>query len=74
LKKFNIGINDVTNGVFLPANRATQVIAGETIHSTLHTKGYYDAVNAALAKAATRQQAINILQDIRMALQSGDYP
>jgi hypothetical protein len=74
LKNFNIGINDVSNGVFLPANRATQVIAGETIHSTLHTKKYYDAVNDALAGATTRQQVIDILQSIRMALQSGDYP
>jgi hypothetical protein len=74
LRKFNIGINDVSNGVFLPANRATQVIAGETIHSTLHTKEYYDAVNRALAGAATRQEAIAILQNIRAALQSGDFP
>ena len=74
LKKFNIGINDASNGVFLPANRATQVIAGETIHSTLHTKEYYDAVNEALRGATTRQQVIGILQNIRQALQSGDYP
>ena len=71
---FHIGINDVSNGVFLPANQATQVIAGETIHSTLHTKEYYDAVNQALAGATTRQQVIGILQNIRQALQSGDYP
>jgi hypothetical protein len=74
LKKFGIGINDASNGVFLPADRATQVIAGETIHSTLHTKKYYEAVNDALAKANTRQQVIDILQSIRLALQSGDYP
>jgi hypothetical protein len=74
LQKFNIGINDVSNGVFLPANRATQVIAGETIHSTLHTDEYYDAVNEALESATTRQEAIAILQGIGRALQSGDYP
>jgi hypothetical protein len=74
LQKFNIGINDVSNGVFLPANRATQVIAGETIHSTLHTDEYYDAVNEALESATTRQEAITILQGIGRALQSGDYP
>jgi hypothetical protein len=74
LKKFNIGINDASNGVFLPANQATQVIAGETIHSTLHTKKYYDAVNDALSGAITRQQAITALQTIRSALQSGDFP
>jgi hypothetical protein len=74
LQKFNISINDVSNGVFLPANRATQVIAGKTIHSTLHTKKYYDAVNEALENATTRQEAIAILQGIGRALQSGDYP
>jgi hypothetical protein len=74
LRKFNIGINDVSNGVFLPANRATQVIAGETIHSTLHTKEYYDAVDDALKSATTRQQVVTILQNIRAALQSGDFP
>jgi hypothetical protein len=74
LQKFNIGINDVSNGVFLPADRATQVIAGETIHSTLHTRKYYDAVNEALKNATTRQEAIDILQGIGRALQSGDYP
>jgi A nuclease family of the HNH/ENDO VII superfamily with conserved AHH len=74
LQKFNIGINDVSNGVFLPANRATQVIAGENIHSTLHTKEYYDAVNEALMIAKNREQAIDILRGIGQALQSGDFP
>jgi hypothetical protein len=74
LRKFGIGINDAANGVFLPANRATQVIAGETIHSTLHTRAYYDAINQALETATTRQQAIGILRDIAQALQAGDYP
>lgn len=60
--------------MFLPANRATQVIAGETIHSTLHTNEYYDAVNEALDNAATKQEAIAILQEIGRKLQSGDYP
>jgi A nuclease family of the HNH/ENDO VII superfamily with conserved AHH len=74
LEKFGIGINDVVNGVFLPANRATQVIAGETIHAPLHTKDYYDAVNEALKKATTKQEVIDILRDIGQALQAGDYP
>jgi A nuclease family of the HNH/ENDO VII superfamily with conserved AHH len=74
LQKFGIGINDAENGVFLPASRATQVIAGETIHSTLHSDKYYDAVNDALEVAKTKQEAIDILARIRRALQAGDYP
>ena len=74
LQKFGICINDAENGVFLPANRATQVIAGETIHSTLHSNKYYEAVNDAIETAKTKQQAIDILARIRRALQAGDYP
>jgi hypothetical protein len=74
LRKFGIGINDAENGVFLPANKATQVIAGETIHSTLRSYKYYDAVNDALEKAKTKQEAIDTLARIRQALQAGDYP
>jgi len=74
LRRFGIGINDAENGAFLPANRATQVIAGETIHSTLHSNKYYEAVNDALAMATTKQEAIDILARIRQALQAGDYP
>jgi hypothetical protein len=74
LQKFNININSAANGVFLPANRATIIIGGETVHSTLHTAAYYDAVNEALSEATTRQQVIDTLQRIGRALQSGDYP
>jgi hypothetical protein len=74
LQKFNIGINDVSNGVFLPANKATQVIAGETIHSPLHTDKYYETVDKELMMAETREQAIDILRRIGQALQSGTFP
>jgi hypothetical protein len=74
LQKFKIGINSAANGVFLPANRATTIVGGETVHSTLHTDAYFDAVNEALRKATTREQAIDILQLFGRALQSGDYP
>jgi hypothetical protein len=74
LKRFGIGINEAVNGVFLPANRATQVIAGKTIHSTLHTDAYYEAVNKALRGATTRQEVIDTLRSIGKALEAGDYP
>jgi hypothetical protein len=74
LQKFNISINDASNGVFLPANKATQVIAGETIHSPLHTDKYYETVDKELMMAETREQAIDILRRIGQALQSGNFP
>jgi len=74
LNRFGIGINDAVNGVFLPANRATQVIAGKTFHSTLHTDAYFEAVNEALREATTKQEVIEILRRIGKALEAGEYP
>jgi hypothetical protein len=74
LKKFKIRINDASNGVFLPAEETTEPTNGEAIHGTLHTNKYYGAVNDALAKATTREQAIATLQEIGRKLQSGGYP
>jgi hypothetical protein len=74
LKKFKIGINDASNGVFLPAEKTTQPTNGEAIHGTLHKNKYYDAVNDALAQATTREEAIATLQEIGRKLQSGGYP
>jgi len=74
LKHFGININAAANGVFLPATEDTVNIGGEAVHRPLHTKEYIEAVNEALKKATTRQDAINILQSIGRALQSGGYP
>jgi hypothetical protein len=74
LKGFKIGINDASNGVFLPADKATLVINGETIHGSLHTNAYFEAVEEALQKATTREQAVDILRRIGQALQSGNFP
>jgi hypothetical protein len=62
------------NGVFLPANKATQVIAGKTIHASLHTTAYHEAVNEALRPLTTRQQVIDKLGSIAQALEAGDFP
>lgn len=45
LQKFNIGINNAVNGVFLPANVNSPNPAGSTVHSTMHTNSYYMLVN-----------------------------
>ena len=71
LRHFGIGINDAVNGVFLPATRASPNPTGAAVHSTLHTKRYYDAVNEALQAAGTRAEAEAILRSFRQLLLSG---
>ena len=71
LRRFGIDINDAANGVFLPANRMTSNPAGAAVHSTLHTRKYYDMVNKMLDKAETRAHAEAILKRIRQKLLSG---
>ena len=74
LKKFGISINSAVNGVFLPADKATEIINGETIHASLHTQPYFDAVEDALRMATTREEAADALRRIGRALQSGNFP
>ncbi|MBX3595643.1 RHS repeat-associated core domain-containing protein [Sphingomonas sp.] len=71
LNRFNIGINDAVNGVFLPANRALAGTTTAAIHSTVHTRAYYQAVNRALSAATSRTEAEAILLQLRQRLLSG---
>ncbi len=74
LKKFGIGINDPNNGVYLCRN--TKTLCGEpgAIHSKLHTKDYYNAVNNRLRLANTREEAIAALRQIARELKDGKFP
>jgi hypothetical protein len=74
LRKFGIRINDPENGVWLPASKKIPNPDGLAVHRPLHSYGYMDAVTEALKKATTKQEAIDILQSIGRALQSGGYP
>jgi hypothetical protein len=74
LKRFGIRINDAANGVWLPANKDTPNTSGGIPHRPLHTNAYMEAVNKALAKATTRQEAIDTLRSIGEALRSEGYP
>jgi hypothetical protein len=74
LKRFNIGINDASNGVFLPADESTQLTNGEAIHASLHTKDYFEAVEEALREATSREDALRILRRIGQGLQSRTFP
>jgi RHS repeat-associated protein len=74
LARFEIGINDAANGVFLPANRTSANALNAAVHSSVHTPAYYQAVNELLGQATTRQQALEALGAIRQALLSGGFP
>jgi len=64
LQRFGIGINEATNGVFLPVGT----------HARIHTNAYYNAVNSALGQAATHGEAVQALQLIRQSVAAGSFP
>ena len=74
LERFGININDVANGVFLPANRSSFNPAGSAVHSTLHTDSYYKAVDEMLSGASSRSEVLALLDQVRFQLQQGGFP
>jgi A nuclease family of the HNH/ENDO VII superfamily with conserved AHH len=58
LKKFEIGINEAANGVFLPSK----------FHRQMHSEKHYRSVNYALEQATTRDEALEALDTIRRSL------
>ena len=71
LRRFGIGINDAVNGVFLPATRTSPNPTGAAVHSTLHTKRYYETVDKMLRPAKTRAEVEAILREIGRILLTG---
>lgn len=63
LKKFGIGINDAVNGVFL----------SQSHHRKLHINAYYEKVNDLLEAADSKEEAIEILNDIARQLRRGKF-
>ncbi|HZI09231.1 MAG TPA: AHH domain-containing protein, partial [Myxococcus sp.] len=74
LRRFRVDIDDAANGVFLPSNSNVATTAPGSIHSTIHTKKYYDTVNDDLIGATSRQEVLNILALVRQRLLQGTYP
>ncbi len=66
--------NDASNGVFLPSNRFSPNASGAAVHSQIHTKAYYEAVEDALRSATTRDKATATLDSIRLRLLGGGFP
>jgi phage-related protein len=70
LAKFDIDINDASNGVFLP----TVEDASEALyHPSLHTNEYYETVNTMLRRAENKDDALEILDDIAEQLLDGTF-
>lgn len=59
-QRFDIGINEASNGVFLQSG----------VQAQIHTSAYYEAVNAALMQATTRRKAGTGSGVIRQAIMS----
>ncbi|MDL2268619.1 MafB family polymorphic toxin [Desulfosarcina sp. OttesenSCG-928-G17] len=81
LNKFNISINDASNGVFLPSNKNSLINSlgnviddNAALHSTLHTNKYYDTVNDLLRQAQTKQEVLDTLDYIQNKLLDGTFP
>jgi hypothetical protein len=72
LTRFGIDINDAHNGVFLPDTPSSA--APGLYHRTLHTHVYFEEVNARLSQATSRQDVLDILNDIRTELLNGTFP
>lgn len=71
LDDLGVHIDDAANGVFLPARRSSPNPTGAAVHSTLHTKNYYKAVNKALEKANSAKDARRILRQLGVRLLEG---
>jgi len=59
LKKFEIGINDAVNGVFL---RTTKDVLDGAYHPSLHTNDYYDIVTEMITGSVTKTLEVIIIK------------
>jgi uncharacterized protein RhaS with RHS repeats len=61
LEKFGIDVNSAANGVFMNGGA----------HQAMHTDEYYRGLNSRLSQAGSRDEALEILGDIKRELSSG---
>ncbi|BCJ59918.1 hypothetical protein Jiend_33400 [Micromonospora endophytica] len=74
LNRFGIGINDASNGVFLPRGSASANPGAMSVHSRIHTNDYYAYVNDMMSGARNAGEARDVLNHIRGQLQGGYWP
>ncbi len=68
LKKFNIGINQAENGVFLPHNKDVRIDArngGGAYHPKVHTAAIYKELAEKLEKATSKSEVYKVLDEFR---------
>ena len=70
LQKYGVDINDAANGTFLPTVRD---VAEGAYHPSLHTDSYYRKVTELLSSAKSKEDVLDILDDIAEQLQSGTF-
>lgn len=71
LERFEIGINDASNGVFLPYEK--NVPTNAVYHPSLNTQKYNENVYKMLQDATSREQVIATLRKIRNMLLEGKF-
>lgn len=71
LDKFKIGYNDAANGVFLPT---VKNVSESIYHRGVHTNKYYQEVERRINEATSKEEALEILEDISDMLRKGTFP
>lgn len=71
LQKYGIDINDAVNGVFLPTEKGASEAA---YHRSLHTNLYYENVQDLMNGVSSKEEVIEVLDDIRQQLLDGTFP
>jgi len=70
LQRFGVDINDATNGVFLPTQKG---VSNSVYHPSLHTDSYYRKVTEYLRSATSRNDVVDILDNIAEELLDGSF-
>lgn len=71
---FGITVNEAVNGIYLPQTQTANEATSAQYHRNLHTEAYYQEVVDRLQDATTREEAVEILSEIRTELQNGTFP
>lgn len=71
--KFDIDVLSIDNVALLIRNKKFAEYGSSAIHSTLHTKMYYESVLRRLSHATSKEDAIKIIERIRYELERNIY-